>query len=92
MTSITRRNMMVHHFGCTHDQIDTAARNILKIRKQREQTKKLSPSVERRQEFTECITRRVKKTLQRDKLVLYDKKNIIRAHEDASLNHLVMVK
>jgi len=54
---------MVHHFGCSHEEVDEAARGIKKIRKQRARTKSLSPAVERRQEVVELIARKMRKTL-----------------------------
>lgn len=63
MTTITRRNMMVYHFGCSHHDVDEATRGIKKIRKQRQKTKSLTPAEEKRQEIAEFIAKKVKKTL-----------------------------
>jgi|EP01083_Nonionella_stella_P000141 hypothetical protein len=102
MTTITRRNMMTYHFGCTHEEVDAAERSTKKIQRQRAQTKTLKPCVERRQEITQSITRRMKRTLSREKLVFYDSSNtdrvvrknhnMILAKENGNMNNLVMIR
>jgi hypothetical protein len=88
MTTTTRRNMMAFHFGYSMNDINLASKSILKTKKQRKETKKLTPAVERRQEMKENITRKVKRTLSREKLLNTYTKNYINAYESDSLNRL----
>ena len=88
MTTTTRRNMMAFHFGYSMNDINLASKSILKIKKQRKETKRLTPAVERRQEMKENITRKVKRTLSREKLLNLYTKDYINAYESDSLNRL----
>ena len=108
MTNITRRNMMIYHFGCTHDDIDKAANGIKKIQRQREVTKSLSPAVERRQEMKENLTkmlfgRRITSInsigrksrssgRNRDDLMTLQQRRSVESYEDNHLNQLLMVR
>lgn len=95
MTSVTRRNMMVYHFGCTHDQIDKAANSTKKIQRQRERTKSLSPAVEKRQEMTENFTKIFRwpgSNSSRDDLMSYEQKRSVDAYENDHFNTLLMVR
>lgn len=93
MTSITRRNMMIYHFGCTHDQIDRAAQGTKKIQRQRQKTKTLSPAVERRQEMTESFTKMFfRRSRSKDNLLTFEQKRTIEAYENDHLNQLLMVR
>lgn len=93
MSKVTRRNMMVHHFGYSHDQVDVAAKSTRKIKKQREETKALTAAKERRQERTEAMIAKMKRLSlsKEDKLILnHSRRNCIQ-EEDDQMNQLLML-
>ena len=93
MTHSTRRNMMVYHFGYTHQDVDKAARSTSKIRKQRDQTRRLSAGSERRQEIVQSLRGKFRKSSSSNNLLKdrYYQKTLIQAHENDGVNQLLMM-
>ena len=93
MSTITRRNMMVYHFGYTHEQITAAANNIKRIKKQRAQTKSLTSAKEKRQEIAQAIKGKLKKTLGLNRPIQYESRrnHFIEARETEQINNLCMM-
>lgn len=68
LTAITRRNSLHYHFGYTHAEIEQGAEEIKKIKKQRLLTKSLTTNMEKREEFVQNVTRKIKRTFSREKI------------------------
>lgn len=69
--SNTRRNQIMQlHFEYSQEEIDKATNGVKKIQKQRELSKMITPFVEKRQEIAQKVTRTIKRTFSREKLLL----------------------
>jgi hypothetical protein len=69
--SNTRRNQIMQlHFEYSQEEIDKATNSVKKTQKQRELSKMITPTVEKRQEIAQKVTRTIKRTFSREKLWL----------------------
>lgn len=71
LNSNTRRNQMHLHFEYSQDDIDKASEGVKKIQKQRQLSKLTTPSREKREELAQKVTRTIKRTFSREKIILY---------------------
>lgn len=73
--------------------MDKAARSTSKIRKQREQTRRLSAGSERRQEIVQSLRGKFRKSSSSNNLLKdrYYQKTLIQAHENDGVNQLLMM-
>lgn len=93
LTAITRRNSLHYHFGYTHTEIEQGAEEIKKIKKQRLMTKSLTTNMEKREEFVQNVTRKIKRTFSREKIYYrpeWDQFKLRRIGSDLSMNQLGM--
>jgi hypothetical protein len=69
--SNTRRNQIMQmHFEYSQEEIDKASNSVKKIQKQRQLSKMVTPNMEKRQEIAQKVTRTIKRTFSREKLLL----------------------